>query len=493
MKKTNRTKKKDEKKVQKKPSTMSLAVHRHHVGAIDVGSTFNIVCVGEDANTDFQKFGQMTDDFHAMAAFFKARSVETIVMESTAHYWQPLFDLLQSAGFEVFVVNGRDSKNPDGTKNDYKDALHLYRLHSLGLTKNSYLPDASTDYLRTFTRYRQDLVRQSIRCVHHIQKTFRRMNICLEDVLSDVVGASGIAIIEAIIKGERDPEKLYLLTNYTKLKSSKTDIIRALTGNWREDNLFFLTSEYNLYLHLVEKISTLDAKIDDYLSTQSKAKVEAELIENQGLIVEKPVLSKDRNGNTRPYKRVRKYGHKHEIKFDLQRYAYDLLGTDLFAIPGVGAESVLLFLGEIGTDVDKFPSSGHFKSWLGLCPNHRISGGKILSRHTKRSTNRLTVALRQGASNVKLTKGFSKIKHLYHRVAARSSKSTAVVATAAKIAETMYYCVKNRVAYVEQSEEAYNLVHRDKHLVQLRRRMNSLSLSDEEKAALFHTKTAVAA
>ncbi len=131
---------------------------------------------------------------------------------------------------------------------------------------------------------------------------------------------------------------------------------------------------------------------------------------------------------------------------------------------GVGAESVLLFLSEVGTNVDKFPSAGHFKSWLGLAPNHRISGGKILSRHTKRSSNRLTVALRQGASTVKSKKGHSQLKHLFHRVASRSSKSTAVVATAGKIATTMWYCVKNRCAYQELSEEDYQLQHRQKHL-----------------------------
>lgn len=474
-------------------SSMSLPILRENVAGIDVGSKFNIACVGDDPEKDFRKFGQMTEDLLSMSAWFKSRGVKNIVMESTAHYWQPIYDLLQSADFVVFVVNGRDVKNPDGTKNDYKDALHLYRMHSLGLTKNSYLPDAKTDYLRTFTRYRQDLVRQTIRSIHHIQKTLRRMNICLEDVLSDVVGASGIAILEAIISGERDAEKLYLLTNFKKLKSSKVEIIRALTGNWREDNLYFLTSEYHLYLHLTQKIVALDVRIEAYLSDQSKAKVQADLIANDGVLVEKPTLSKDRKGNTRPYKRVRKYGHKHEIKFDLQQFAYDLLGTDLFAIPGVGAETVLLFLGEIGTNVDKFPSAGHFKSWLGLCPNHRISGGKILSRYTKRCSNRLTVALRQGASTVKSRKEFSKIKHLYHRVAARSSKSTAVVAAAGKIAEVIYFCVKNRCAYREQSEEDYQVQHRDKHLAQLRKRMSLLELSAEEKADLFATLKAKAA
>jgi transposase len=490
MKKNIRTKKKADKKSTTNPLTMSMHIVRQHVGAIDVGSKFNIVCVGEDPKTDLRKFGQMTEDLKALSSFFQSRGVKSIVMESTAHYWQPIFDILQSAGFEVFVVNGRDVKNPDGTKNDYKDALHLYRVHSLGMTKNSYLPDAQADYLRTFVRYRQDLLRQSMRAVHHIQKTLRRMNICLEDVLSDVVGASGTAIIEAIIAGERDPEKLYSVSNYKRLKSSKEDIIRALTGNWREDNLYFLASEYHLYLHLTQKIADLDVKINDYLATQSNAKIEADLIANEGVIIEKPALSKDRKGNNRPYKRVRKDGHKNEIKFELQQYAYDLLGTDLYAIPGVGSETVLLFLSEIGTNVDKFPSASHFKSWLGLCPNHRISGGKILSRHTKRSTNRLTIALRQGASTVKARKQFSKIKHLYHRVAARSSKSTAIVAAAGKIAETIYSCVKNRCPYQEQSEEDYHLLHRDKHLSQLRKRISNLTLTEEEKNELFKPQKA---
>jgi transposase len=490
MKKNIGTKKKVDKKATTKPLTMSMSIVRQNVGAIDVGSKFNIVCVGEDVKNDFRKFGQMTEDLQSLSLFFQSRGEKTIVMESTAHYWQPIFDVLQSAGFDVFVVNGRDVKNPDGTKNDYKDALHLYRLHSLGMTKNSYLPDAEADYLRTFVRYRQDLMRQSMRTVHHIQKTLRRMNICLEDVLNDVVGASGRAILEAIIAGERDAEKLYLLTNYTRLKASKADIIRALTGNWREDNLYFLTSEYHLHLHLGEKIAELDVKINDYLSAQSKTKVESELLANGGVIVEKPALSKDRQGNPRPYKRTRKHGHKNEIKFELQQYAYDLLGTDLYAIPGVGSETVLLFLSEIGTNVDKFPSAGHFKSWLGLCPNHRISGGKILSRHTKRSSNRFTVALRQGASTVKSRKEFSKIKHLYHRVAGRSSKSTGIVAAAGKIAATIYHCVKNRCAYQEQSEADYHLQHRDKHLSQLRKRIASLTLTEEEKTALFKVSQA---
>ena len=489
MKKNNRTtKKKSSQQVEKKQSSsrsMSLSIVREHVAGIDVGSKFSIACVGEDTKNDFQKFGQMTEDLQAMATWFKLRGVQSVVMESTAHYWQPIFDVLQSAGFEVFVVNGRATKNPDGTKNDYKDSLHLYRLHSLGMTKNSYLPDDQTDYLRTLSRYRQDLVRRSMRSVHHLQKTLRRMNICLEDVLSDVVGASGTAILEAIIAGERDAEKLYLLTNYNRLKSSKGEIIRALTGNWREDSLFYLTAEYNMYLHYAEKIAELDVKIDDYLKNQSELKKKADLIANDGLIVEAPALSKDRQGNSRPYIRARKQGHKHEIKFDIQQYAYDLLGTDLFAIPGVGAESVLLFLSEVGTDVEKFSSAGHFKSWLGLAPNHRISGGKILSRHTKRSSNRLTVALRQGASTVKSKKGHSQLKHLYHRVASRSSKSTAVVATAGKIATTIWYCVKNRCAYKELSEEEYNLQHRQKHLVQLRKRAANLALSEEEQSFVF--------
>ncbi|TAG99131.1 MAG: hypothetical protein EAZ16_15135 [Sphingobacteriales bacterium] len=284
-----------------------------------------------------------------------------IAMESTGPYWQTLFDALQRAGFTVELINGNQSKNVKGKKTDVLDCLWIQKLHSLGLLSGSFLPSESIAPLRTYYSHRQHLIGHCSKYINKMQKAMTLMNIRLDVVLNDIMGLSGRTIIESILAGERNPEVLASLANYS-VKKSKEEIAKALKGNWREDLLFELKSSLSLY----------DTSIQSIVGQRANPS-------NKG----------ESNLSIKTAKQM----NKHTPKFDIETLSTQYYGVNLMQVPHVGRNTVLCLLTQIGDDIYKFPTSKHFCSWLRLAPNNKITGGKIMSSRTPKGKNKLSLVI----------------------------------------------------------------------------------------------------
>ena len=483
MVKQTRKKKKQNKRlgfVKPTETPLVMEIINPQAGAVDIGATEHYVCLGLNRQTDVRIFGCTTDDLNQLADWLESKGVTAFAMESTGHYWYALYDVLVRRGkIAVTLVNGRFSKNISGRKSDLLDCEWLYKLHSFGLLRGSFLTDAATEELKIFNRHRQNLVRSSVQNVLRINKSLRRMNINLDSVLSNIQTVSARKMIEAIIRGERNAEVLADMAGY-QVKSSREKRIAALTGNWRDSDVLEIAQNYEAYCLIQQQLMKLDLKMDTHLSKMIgdtegvyKPKVVTENEKNDGQNVppDKPTKGKtsdeksssDDNYPTSlnlpdPFKqkttappkgatvleftKVRRQQHQHEIPFDIQGYAFKTWGVDLFAIPGIGRECVMSLMSEIGSPVNwlKFPTAGHFAAWLGLLPNNKISGGKLLSSHRTKHSNRVAVALRQGAANVikATTKKDTPLHRFGQRLLYKKGKSAAIVAVAGKVALLSY-------------------------------------------------------
>ncbi len=233
---------------------------------IDVGGKSHFVAIGQKPE-DVKEFEAYTDDLHEIAKWLISMGIVTVAMESTGSYWQQLFSILQDYGLEVILVNGRFAKNVKGKKTDVKDCQWLQKLHSLGLLQGSFLPDNDVETLRIYSRHRKNLIENAADYIKRMQKSLRLMNIRLDNVIRDVTGKSGIAIIEAILSGERNPKLLAQLADW-RVKKSKEEIAKALTGNWRDEYVFELQQSYEIYKNFQEKISETDKQIEKLLEKQ---------------------------------------------------------------------------------------------------------------------------------------------------------------------------------------------------------------------------------
>ena len=395
-----------------------------------------------------------------MARWLQTNEVETIAMESTGFYWKSLFLLLQNYGFEVILVNAAHIKNVRGKKSDILDCQWIWQLHCAGLLHASFQPDHFTEQLRTYTRHRKSLIEGASRYVSKMQKAMVIMNIHLPVVLSDIVGQSGQAILRAILNGVRDPYTLADLAS-SRVKASKEKIAGALTGNWQEQHLFELKQCWEIYQFYQNQIRDCDEQIELLL----KKKVEHE-------------LSSDLHYQPVKKKKV----SKNDPRFNMAKYAYQLTdGIDLTQIEGVSYGLLLTLISEVGLDLSKFPSSKHFASWLGLSPNKKISGGKVLSSKTKKNSGRLAVAFRQAANSVGNQKDTA-LSHFFHKMAFRKGRKAAITATAHKLAVIVYKMLDEKRAYTPMSNEQYKELVRLQKIKRIQKSINKLNLKAEELA-----------
>jgi transposase len=402
---------------------LSLEVLNPHCAGIDVGSRFHMVAVGQKAG-EVRRFGVYTEDHQALVDWLKQCKITSIAMESTGSYWQTLFDALQSAEFEVLLVNGNQIKNVKGKKTDVLDCMWIQKLHSLGLLRGSFLPGSELQKLRTYYNHRQHLVGQTSRYINKMQKALRLMNIRLDVAINDIMGKSGRAIIEAILSGERDPHRLSLLANY-RVKKSKAEIAQSLEGNWREDLLFELRECLFLYDVYRDKMEVCDRQIAEKIT--SVVKVHSEVCSH--------VSSKKSKAPS-----------KFSPTFDIEGLAHRYFGINLFEIAGVSHNTVLCLVTHLGHDINKFPSSKHFCSWLRLSPNNKISGGKILSSRTPKGKSVLSLALRQAANSVGNQRNHP-MAPFFRRVAFKKGRGAAVTATARKLAGVIYTMITKKESY----------------------------------------------
>ena len=404
-----------------------------HAGGIDIGSKSHWVGIGpEDEHS--REFGVFTEDLHNLCKWVVSNGVTTIAMESTGFYWKQLFVMLQSYGLEVYLVNASFTKNVQGKKpSDKADGRWIWRLHSAGLLPASFQPDGFTEELRTYVRHRKQLIQDASRCVNRMQKSLTLMNIHLPIVLSDIVGKSGKAIIKSILGGQRDAKKLAALAD-PRVKADKATIEKALTGFWRADHLFELKQSWEMYQSYQAQIKACDEQIDTLLQQKVRDTGTAGL----------------------EYKaQKKKYRQKNSPTFQVETYAYQLSkGVDLLEIDGIGFDFVLTLLSEVGMDLKQFPSAKHFVSWLCLCPNKKVSGGKVLSSKTRKNKQRLRLAFKQAAVAV-AKKRDNPLSAFYRRMAARHGKGTAVTATARKLAIIVYNMLVKGQPYQPEDLEKY--------------------------------------
>jgi len=434
------------------PEDMPL-IHPHAAG-IDVGAEEHWVCVPADRDAQpIQKFSAFTCDLHRLADWLKACGITTVAMESTGVYWIPLFQILETRGFEVALVNARHVKNvPGRPKTDRFDCRWLQKLHSYGLLAPSFRPPEDVCRLRSLLRHRDNLVHLSVKHIQHMQKSLDQMNLHLHHVISDVTGVTGMRIIRAIVAGERDPRTLATFRDY-RIKSSEDTIAKALEGDYRPEHIFTLTQSLALYDFTQQQIAACDQEIERVLDTF------ASLIDPETHPLPPPTTA-------------HRQPQRNEPAFDLRTHLYRITGVDLTQVPGLQALTIHTVLSEIGLDMSKWPTDKHFASWLGLCPDNQISGGKVLSTGSRRVQNRASRALRMAAQSLRTSPSY--LGAFYRRLRSKLGPAKATTATAHKLAKIIYHMLQEKTPYRTQSAEAYLQKDQARRLRQLRKQATQL-------------------
>jgi transposase len=439
-----------------------------NAAGIDVGATVHFVCVPQGRDSQpVRSFGAFTADLEAIGDWLTQCGVTTVAMEATGVYWIPLFELLERRGFEVKLAEPSRLKHVPGRKSDVLDCQWIQQLHTFGLLGGSFRPDDSICVLRSFVRQRQMLVQSASRCVQHMQKALTQMNLKLQHVLSDITGVTGMAILKAILAGERDPRELASLRN-ERCRKDEATIALALQGNWREDHLFALKQAMDTYHFYQEQLTEVDGKIEAHLGSFAD--------KSQG----KPL--EPRSGT-----------NKHQVNepaLDMRTRLYTMTGMDLTEVDGLEANTILTVISEIGLDMSRWPTDKHFTSWLSLCPGVNKTGGRKESKsgRTRASSNRAAAALRMAAFT--LMRADCALGAYARRMRARMGAPKAITATARKLAIIIYNMLKYGKAYVDRGAEYYQEQYRATMVKNLRRRAKQLGYDVVEVTAQpFATET----
>jgi transposase len=429
-----------------------MAMHKReeqmfpNAAAVDVGASSHWVAVPPDRGDDpVHEYGAMTDDLNAMADWLLACKVDTVALESTGVYWIPVFEVLEQRGLKVFLVDARQMKYVPGRKSDVQDCQWLQKLMGLGLLRAAFRPEVDVCVVRAVARQREVLIADQSSWVQRMQKALVQMNIQLTEVLSDVMGMTGQAIIRAIVAGERDPKVLARHRN-ARVKARAEEITKALTGNWREEHLFVLGQALGVYDDIARHLAVCETKLQGLLNKLGQAQID---------------LGK-----------APRAGSKLRAEFDVRQILANWAGVDLTRINGLAATTVMKILTEIGPDLSRFETVKHFCSWLGLCPATKISGGKVLSSGTKRSANRARQALKMAAMS--LSHSDSALGAFYRRLCGRMDKPRANTATAHKLARMVYFMLTRGEAFVDQGQQRYEEQQRQRSVTALKRRATAL-------------------
>jgi transposase len=407
---------------------------------IDVGSTFHVAAVpGDRDDKPVRTFRTFSGDLHHLADWLKQCGITTVAMESTGVYWIPVFEILETRGFEVLLVNARHAKNVPGRKTDVNDAQWLQQLHQHGLLRGSFRPRDEVVRLRAYLRHRERLVDYAASHIQHMQKALMQMNVQLHHVVTDITGVTGMRIIRAIVAGTQTPATLATFRD-ARCAAPEETIREALTGNYRPEHVFALRQALELYEFHQAKIAECDVEIAAILQ----------------------MLNENRTTPEDPLPRARHAKGRNELDFDVRPSLYTLLGADLTQIHGFGPYTVLRLIAECGDDMRKWPTAKHFTSWLSLAPGNKISGGRLLSSKSRRSSNRAAALLRIAAVNVGRTQ--TALGAFYRRLAARTGKAKAVTATARKLAILFYNALRFGMAYVDPGPSYYEERYRQRVL-----------------------------
>lgn len=442
------TSQKNKKRKQKVSIEQDWPLIHPDAAGVDLGSREHWVAVPQDrAAQSVRCFGTFTPDLEVLAQWLSECRIRTVAMEATGVYWIPLFQLLERKGFEVLLVNARQIKNVSGRKSDVQDCQWIQRLHTYGLLGASFRPADAYCVVRSYLRYRDELVAGRSMQIQHMHKALAQMNVQLGQVLSDINGQSGLAIIEAILQGERSPLKLAALAN-ARVKAGREQIAKALIGDYRDELLFQLKTAFELHQAYEAKIAQCEEALARELE-RLPGRVDPKL---------KPLPPR-----TSPNKKMDE---------SLRLGLYCKLGVDVTAVEGIGTVAALTLLTEVGPDLSRFPTEKHFASWLGLCPDNRISGSKVLSCRTRRVINRLSDVLRMAATT--LERSQSALGAYYRRMKAKLGAAEGITATAHKLARILYRLIKHGEEYVRQGMEDYERKHQQRQLSRLNKLAASL-------------------
>ncbi len=433
---------------------VNLEVVHPNAAGIDIGNASHYVAVPPDRDAEpVRQFACFTEALQQMAAWLKSCGIDTVAMQSTGVYWLPVYEILTEEGLQVFLVNARHTKNLPGRKTDVQECQWLLQLHTFGLLNNSFRPPEEICVLRAYWRQRAEHVASASTCIQRMQKVLTEMNVQLANVISDISGLTGLAIIQAILAGERDRYKLADLANF-RIQASREEIARSLEGNWRKELLFILQQELNLYQTYQQQIAECDTALAAHLQTLED-KVEP--------------------GSQPPAAKANKRaGSNAPTSFDLRGELYRVSGTDLTQIDGINIMNAQTIIAEVGVDMSRFPSEAHFASFLGLCPDNQITGGKVLRRGTRHVENRAATAFRMAATSLWRSKTYLGAK--FRRLRARLGAPKAITAMAHMLARLVYRMLRYGEQYVDKGMKYYEEKYREHEIRSIQKKAKDLGL-----------------
>jgi transposase len=432
---------------------LQMQVVNPNAAGIDIGWQVHYVAVPPDRDPEpVRSFKCFTADLNRLADWLEACGIETVAMESRSVYWIPLYQVLETRGFEVILVNARHVNNVPGRRSDVLDCQWLWQLHTYGLLSGSFRPEDRICVLRSYTGQRDNLIKSAGAHIQRMHKALEQMNIQLHKVITDITGVTGMRIIEAIVDGERDPVKLAQLKHYNTRSSHET-IAKSLEGDWREEHLFSLRQEFDLYGIFRQKIAECDQKIAACLNSfQSKLDPD-----------HKPLP---------PYKHGKKKAHGNQPTLDLRNPLYRMIGVDLIAIDGFDVLTLQTIISEVGLDMSKWPTEKHFASWLGICPHNKVTGGRVKDSRSKKVVNRASCAFRMAAQAA--GKSYSALGGYHRTMKSRLGPAKAHTALAHKLSRIFYRMLRYETQYVDPRLHYYEQNYQQRVLKNLKRRARLL-------------------
>jgi transposase len=440
-------------KKENKTNNAVLPVMRPDAAGIDIGATEIFVAVPADrAAENVRSFPTFTQDLYLLADWVKQCGIKTVAMESTGVYWIPLFQILEDRGLEVCLVNARHVKNVPGRRTDVSDCQWLQFLHSVGLLRASYRPEQEVCAMRSLLRHRESLVQMAATHVHHMQKALDQMNLQLHHVISDITGQTGLAIVDAILAGERNPVVLAKLRN-DRIKASEEVIAKSLVGDYRPEHIFTLKQSLAAYRSYQKFIDDCDREIRRMLEEF------------------KPPRQPDACVSDSQKRQTKTSSSEGGLGTELKR----VFGVDLTKIPGIRVGIAQTLFGEIGPDFTKFRSASAFASWMGLCPDNDISGGKVLWVGTRKVKCRAATALRLAAQSLHHSK--SALGDFYRRMRAKLGAPKAITAAAHKLARIIFHLITTGHQFDESKFAADQLRYQKKQEGKLRAKAKAMGFT----------------
>jgi transposase len=431
-----------------------LEVVHPHAAGIDVGNGSHYAAVRPERDPEpVRRFECFTADLHRLADWLQNCGVRTVAMQSTGVYWIPLYEILDERGFEVYLVNARHTKNLPGRKSDVQESQWLLKLHTYGLLNNSFQPLAEIRVLRTYWRQRAEHVHGAATCIQRTQKALTQMNVQLANVISDVSGLTGQTIVRSIVAGEHDPRKLAELSD-PRIHASREEIAKSLEGNWRPELLFVLQQEVEMYDTYQRRIAECDQQLQKHLASFADP------------VPPQPPQGEAKGKKAKPAKNAPRF----DLSSELQR----ITGVDLTRIDGIDVMVAQTLVSEVGLDMSRWKTEAHFASWLGLCPDNRISGDKVLGKGTRHVINRAATALRMAANALMRSRTY--LGAQYRRLRTKLGAPKAITAMAHRLARLVYRMLKYGQRYVDKGAEYYEQRYRQQQIQLLSKKAAKLGL-----------------